>query len=147
MTPRPPGPMRGFKTASLPHQCPATISIIITRRTTYLIRVRLIRFRSRHGAMKVIGDSKRSAQRVSEQAVPRNVLGPALRQIRLSREWTLQQVAERLRSEGLICSVKRLGRIEAQLVAIKDFEVLYFSAALSVTQEELWKRRASLRQK
>ena len=97
--------------------------------------------------MKVIGDSKRSAQRVSEQAVPRNVLGPALRQIRLSREWTLQQVAERLRSDGLICSVKRLGRIEAQLVAIKDFEVLYFCAALGVTQEELWKRRASLRRR
>ena len=70
-----------------------------------------------------------------------------MKEVRLSREWTLQQVAAQLRNEGLICSVKRLERIELQRVAIKDFEVLYFCAALGVTQEELWKRRASLRRK
>ena len=49
-----------------------------------------------------------------------------------------------LRSEGLVCSPNRLGKIEAQQAVIKDFEVLYFCAALGVTQEELWKQRASL---
>ncbi len=49
-----------------------------------------------------------------------------------------------LRSEGLACSPSRLGKIEAQRAVIKDFQVLYFCAALGVTQEELWKQRASL---
>ena len=108
------------------------------------MRVRLIRLHCRHGATKVNGDFAKPLKRVSERPSPKNVLGPALMEVRLSREWTLKEVADRLRSEGLSCSVSRLDRIESQQVAIKDFEVLYFCAALGVAQEELWKRRASL---
>ena len=90
------------------------------------------------------GDFCQPVKRVSKQAEPRNVLGPALKEIRLSRKWTLKQMADRLRSEGLIYSEKRLERIESQQVAIRDFEVFCFCALFGVTQEELWKQRASL---
>ena len=53
-------------------------------------------------------------------------------------------MADELRSHGLVCSIKRLDRIEAQQAVIKDFEVLYFCAALEVTPEALWKKRESL---
>jgi transcriptional regulator with XRE-family HTH domain len=78
---------------------------------------------------------------VKQKPAPQNVLGPALRNARAARGWTLKRMAEALRSEGFVCSTARLGKIEAQEAAIKDFEVLYFCAALDMTQEELWKRR------
>ena len=83
-------------------------------------------------------------RRVTSPLATKNVLGPALKDVRASRGWTLDQLADALRSQGLVCSTKRLGKIEAQQAAIKDFEVLYFCAALEVTQEALWKKRASL---
>lgn len=75
---------------------------------------------------------------------PKNALGPTLKKIRISRGWTLKRMTDALRGAGLVCSTKRLGKIEAQQTMIKDFEVLYFCAALGVTPGELWQRRASL---
>ena len=68
---------------------------------------------------------------------PKNALGPALKEIRESREWTLQDASTRLRKAGMNCTAKQLGQIEAQGRCIRDFELLYFCAVLGVTQEEL----------
>ena len=81
---------------------------------------------------------------MSDRSATQNALGPALEEARLARGWTLKRLADELRSNGLVCSAKRLGRIEAQHAVIKDFEVLYFCEALRVTPEALWKRRESL---
>ena len=71
---------------------------------------------------------------------PKNVLGPALKEIRLSRGWTLKDVSSRLDMEGMACSIRQLARIEAQQRAIADFEILYFCVALEVTQKDLLER-------
>lgn len=93
---------------------------------------------------KAIGDSLRPTRSMTELPATKNALGPALREARLARGWTLPRLADHLRVNGLVCTAKRLGRIEAQQGAIRDFEVLYFCEALGVTHEELWKRREYL---
>ena len=77
---------------------------------------------------------------MSSEPAPKNALGPVIKKIRVSRGWTLEQVAKRLRSSGWKCSAARLDRIERQKVAIKDFEVYYLCAALETSQDDLWRR-------
>jgi hypothetical protein len=68
---------------------------------------------------------------------PKNALGPALKQIRVSQGWTLADATARLRSVGMGCTVRQLQRIETQQKGIRDFEILYFCSALEVTQDHL----------
>lgn len=77
---------------------------------------------------------------MSSKPAPKNALGPVIKEIRASRGWTLEQVAERLRSEGWTCSAARLDRIERQKVTVKDFEVFYLCAALETSLDDLWRR-------
>ena len=77
---------------------------------------------------------------MSPEAAPKNVLGPVIKEIRISRGWTLEQVAARLRSEGWACSAARLNRIERQTIAIKDFEAFYFCAVLETSHDDFWQR-------
>lgn len=71
---------------------------------------------------------------------PKNALGPVIKEIRLAAGWSLEQLASRLTHEGWTCAADQLERVESQEVGIKDFELLYFSAALGVSADELWKR-------
>lgn len=74
------------------------------------------------------------------QSAPKNVLGPALKELRISRGWTLEDVTARLREAGLTCTAPQLKQIEAQKRSIRDFELMYFCAVLGVTQDELDER-------
>ena len=71
---------------------------------------------------------------------PRNVLGPTLGEIRVSRGWTLEDFTAKLREAGMTCTVRQLKQIEAQQRSIRDFELMYFCAVLGVTQDELDER-------
>ncbi len=71
---------------------------------------------------------------------PKNALGPVIKEIRLAAGWSLDQLASRLTHEGWKCATDQLERVENQEEGIKDFELLYFSAALGVSADELWKR-------
>ena len=75
-----------------------------------------------------------------QPSTPKNALGPALKEIRVSRGWTLQDASARLRKAGMNCTAKHLGQIEGQRRSIRDFELLYFCAVLGVTQDELGER-------
>jgi transcriptional regulator with XRE-family HTH domain len=74
------------------------------------------------------------------QSAPKNVLGPALKELRISRGWTLEDVTARLREAGMTCTALQLKQIEAQKRSIRDFELMYFCAVLGVTQDELDER-------
>lgn len=71
---------------------------------------------------------------------PKNALGPVIKEIRLAAGWSLEQLASRLTQQGWTCAADQLERVESQEEGIKDFELLYFSAALGVSADELWKR-------
>jgi len=65
---------------------------------------------------------------------PKNALGPVIKEFRLAAGWSLEQLASRLTNEGWNCAADQLARVENQ------DELLYFSAALGVSADELWKR-------
>jgi transcriptional regulator with XRE-family HTH domain len=71
---------------------------------------------------------------------PKNALGPVIKDFRVGAGWTLEQLAARLTHEGWPCTIDQLERVERQEEGIKDFELLYFSAALGISADELWKR-------
>jgi len=75
-----------------------------------------------------------------QPSTPKNALGPALKEIRVSRGWTLQDASARLREAGMNCTGKQLEQIEAQRKSIRDFELMYLCAVLGVTQDELGER-------
>jgi transcriptional regulator with XRE-family HTH domain len=75
-----------------------------------------------------------------QHSTPENVLGPALKEIRLSRGWTLQNASARLRKAGMSCTTRQLERIEAQQREIRDFEILCFCAVLGVTHDDIGER-------
>lgn len=77
---------------------------------------------------------------MSPETAPKNALGPAIKEIRVSRGWTLEQAAARLLSEGWTCSAARLNQIERQKVIIKDFEIFYLCAALEANPDDFWQR-------
>ena len=106
--------------------------------------IRRIHFHDCRVARKAIGDFRQPTKNMIESPATKNALGPALREARLALGWTLPRLADQLRVNGLVCTAKRLGRIEAQQGEIKDFEVLYFCEALGVSHEKLWKRREYL---
>ena len=68
---------------------------------------------------------------------PRNVLGPTLEEIRVSRGWTLEDFTARLREAGMTCTVRQPKQIETQRRGITDYELMYLCAVLGMTQEEL----------
>lgn len=75
-----------------------------------------------------------------QKSTPKNALGPALKEIRLAREWTLEDASARLREAGMSCTAKQLEQIEAQRRSIRDFDLMYFCAVLGLTQDELGER-------
>jgi transcriptional regulator with XRE-family HTH domain len=85
----------------------------------------------------MVGDVPDAGERLTPAAAPKNALGPALKDIRLSHGWTLEDASARLYEAGMTCTVKQLEQIEAQQRSIRDFELMYFCAVLGVTQDEL----------
>ena len=86
---------------------------------------------------KTTGTGKRAA-RPARTAPLQNALGPALQAIRVSRGWSLKEVAGKLQSEGWQCSEEQLAKIEAQQAPILDYETLYFCRVLGMTRDELF---------
>lgn len=56
----------------------------------------------------------------------KNDLGPLLRRLRLSRGRTQDEVVERLCALGWSCDRSKYGKIEAQMVRVTDFQIVYF---------------------
>ena len=79
-----------------------------------------------------------TGSRAARPADFKNALGPALQAIRVSRGWSLSEVAGKLQSEGWQCSEDQLAQIEAQQAPILDYETLYFCRVLGMTRDELF---------
>ena len=86
---------------------------------------------------KTTATGKRAARPARSPAL-KNALGPALQAIRVSRGWSVSEVAGKLQSEGWQCSEEQLAQIEAQQAPILDYETLYFCRVLGMTRDELF---------
>ena len=69
----------------------------------------------------------------------KNAVGPAVRRLRNEREWTQEEFAAKLQVLGWTrCTRGWLSRIEARLVAVRDYELTYFCKALHITLPALF---------
>ncbi len=69
----------------------------------------------------------------------KNVVGSAVRRLRSEREWTQDDFAAKLQVLGWSrCTRSWLSRIEARLVAVRDYELTYFCAVFQVPLQALY---------
>jgi transcriptional regulator with XRE-family HTH domain len=69
---------------------------------------------------------------------PKNAIGPIVRKLRNQKGWTQEELAAKLQLRGWDCTWSWLAKIEAQQVAVKDFELLYFRAVFNKALEDFY---------
>ena len=75
----------------------------------------------------------------SNRAAYKNAVGPVVRRLRNERGWTQEGFAAKLQVLGWTrCTRGWLSRIEARLVAVRDYELAYFCTALHVALPALF---------
>ena len=68
---------------------------------------------------------------------PHNLIGRQVQKLRVAKQWSQRKLAEQLQLGGLDKSREAVARIEAQLVAVRDYEMLFIAEALGVPREML----------
>ena len=68
----------------------------------------------------------------------RNLVGQRIRTIRMEKHWTQNRLAKELQSAGLNKSRVAVARIEAQMVHVYDFQLLYVAKVLGVAPLDLF---------
>lgn len=76
--------------------------------------------------------------------MPRNIVGPVVRQLRAKKGLSQEALAAKLNLAGWDASRDIVARIEGQVRWVADFEILRLAAGLGVDAPELL-RRAALR--
>ena len=67
-----------------------------------------------------------------------NLVGQRIRTIRMEKHWTQNRLAKELQSAGLNKSRVAVARIEAQMVHVYDFQLLYIAKVLGVAPLDLF---------
>ena len=68
----------------------------------------------------------------------RNLVGPRIRTIRMEKHWTQNRLSKELQSAGLNKSRVAVARIEAQMVHVYDYQLLYIAKVLGVAPLDLF---------
>ena len=66
-----------------------------------------------------------------------NIVGPQVREMRMTRGWSQRQLALRLQVAGLDVSRSGVAKIEAQLVWVGDYELFYLTKVFGVALDRL----------
>ncbi len=69
-----------------------------------------------------------------------NLSGPQIRRLRYSRDWSQSVLAARLQLLGWDIDRAGVAKIEAQLVHVDDYELLYFARVFNVSLLDLFPR-------
>ena len=81
----------------------------------------------------------RSLPPTDERVAYKNAVGPMVRRLRNERGWTQEEFAAKLQVLGWTrCTRGWLSRIEARLVAVRDYELTYLCKALRVALPSLF---------
>jgi transcriptional regulator with XRE-family HTH domain len=70
-------------------------------------------------------------------SIPRNMIGPKLRQIRLKRGLTQVELVAMCQRKGWDISRETLAKVESQYRWVSDFEVMFFALVLEISTREL----------
>ena len=83
--------------------------------------------------------SRRSLSVETLRPAYKNAVGAAVRRVRNQREWTQEELAVKLQLLGWSrCTRSWLSRVEARLVAVRDYELSYFCKVFSVPLDALF---------
>jgi transcriptional regulator with XRE-family HTH domain len=66
-----------------------------------------------------------------------NLIGRQVQKIRVSKHWSQKTLAEKLQLAGLDKSREAVGRIEARLVYVREYELLFIARVLGVDWRDL----------
>jgi len=69
---------------------------------------------------------------------PKNIIGTTIRARRMALGWTQEKLAAELRKAGLKTTRGGVAKVEARMVRMRDFNVLYFSTVLGVEVDDLF---------
>ena len=69
-----------------------------------------------------------------------NITGQQIREIRLAKKLTQDQIVARLQVEGIQINQKAISRIESGDRIVSDFELVYLAKALGVLVTDLFPR-------
>lgn len=67
-----------------------------------------------------------------------NLVGPQIRKLRYEKGWTQAYLAGQLQIIGLDISRSTLAKIEARLIVVPDYRLLYFTKVFNVRIEQLF---------
>ena len=67
-----------------------------------------------------------------------NIIGRQVQKLRVANRWTQDVFAKELQKVGLNKSRAGVARIEARLVAVKEYELLFLAKALGVGRDDLY---------
>ncbi len=68
----------------------------------------------------------------------KNIIGTTIRARRLALGWTQEKLAAELRKIGFKTTRGGVAKVEARMVRIRDFNVLYFCSVLGVEVDDLF---------
>ena len=71
--------------------------------------------------------------------LPKNIIGPSLRRARSHRGWSQAELATKLQLQGLDLRRSAVGKIEARIRIVPDYELFIILRVLGLSYEELCK--------
>ena len=71
--------------------------------------------------------------------LPKNMIGPSLRRARSHRGWSQADLAAKLQLQGLDLRRSAVGKIEARIRVVPDYELFVILRVMGLTYEELCK--------
>jgi len=73
------------------------------------------------------------------KAQPKNIIGPSLRRARNRRGWSQADLATKLQLQGLDMRRSAVGKIEARIRVVPDYELYVILRVIGYSYEELCK--------
>lgn len=67
-----------------------------------------------------------------------NLIGPQVRRLRYQKGWTQKMLAARLQIAGLDVTRGDVAKIEARLLSVADYKLLYFMKVFDVAMTDLF---------
>lgn len=68
---------------------------------------------------------------------PKNIIGPSIRRARYQRGWSQANLATRLQLQGLDLRRSAVGKIEARIRVVPDYELMVILKVFGLTCEEM----------
>lgn len=74
----------------------------------------------------------------------RNVVGPQIQRLRYERNLSQEKLATKFQLQGYDCGREKLSKIEARLIWVADYELLFFAKMFELPMGDLFSRASEI---